>query len=151
MPTKTPKGFSMEHNGGIITGPDEQSVRDFVRSSEESAARRARWPSDTREAMTVLAESFPTLKGSPGVRPWDEGAFLAWLCTDGHSHGRLVAAQFILSVWNPSTDWAEHAKDVEKLSYPEHAKRFDLLEAIGIFDRKHTAALIAWIDAPFWP
>jgi hypothetical protein len=81
----------------------------------------------------------------------DEDAFLAWLCSAGHSHGELLAGQFLLGVWNPSTDWVDYAREVAKLPYPEHAAKFGLFEAIGIFDRKHVAALMAWIDAPFWP
>lgn len=151
MASDSNKGFSAEYRGGVITGPNEQVVREFIRSSEESAARRARWPQDTREAMSVLAESFPSLARAPGVRPWDEDAFLAWLCSAGHSHGELLAGQFLLGVWNPSTDWVDYAREVAKLPYPEHAAKFGLFEAMGIFDRKHVAALMAWIDAPFWP
>ena len=136
--------------GGTISGPDEASVKEALASMDDARERRARWPSDGRAAMSKLALSFPSLGRAPGADPWDADAFLRWLSSTGLSHGEQLAARFVLGVWNPANKWTELATE-DKFPFPENAARFDLFEALGVWDRAHIAAVLAWIDAPFWP
>lgn len=136
-------GFSIEHAGSVISGPDEASVRKFVSIVKTQAEKASRWPRDGREAMTALSRLFPTLRGVPGTDPWDVDAFLAWSQSGALTSGSGWAARFLLSVWNPRTDWREYG-------FPG-AGRFDLMEAWDLLDDPHRAAIRAWLDAPFWP
>jgi hypothetical protein len=61
---------------------------------------------DTRRAMTILAQSFPSKRLIDGVEPWDADRFLAWFCGLAPSHGMVLAGQFVLGVWNRRTDCA---------------------------------------------
>lgn len=149
------KPFTMRlPNGGTLSGPDEAHVREgfeeIQRSADRAAKRDAHWGRDNREQMSRLAASFPRLNGAPGSRPWNQDLFLKWLCSTGLSHGELLAARFVLGVWNASTDWAELARE-EGHPFPENAARFDLHEAMGIWDRTYVNAMLQWIELPFWP
>jgi hypothetical protein len=62
----------------------------------------------------------------------------------------LLAARFVLSVWNSSTDWKDEARSAG-YPYPERAKRFDLFEAMATWDQAHADALAAWVALPFSP
>lgn len=84
-----------------------------------------------------LAVSFPSLANQPGVTPWDSLALDAWACGPAPSHGMLCAARFVLAVWDPNTDW--------------RCGRFDLMEAMGVWDVAHHRAFVAWALAPWWP
>ena len=99
----------------------------------------------------AFAASLPSLvaKQAP-LRAWDASRFLAWLCTTPLSHGELLAARFLLGVWNASTDWVAEARN-DVLSNPEAARRFDVLEAAGVWDAAHLAVLRAWLEHPFFP
>lgn len=55
----------------------------------------------TKEKMSQLAESFPSLKGKPGVRPWDNEILEAQLHEPWVTTGSRLAIQFVLSVWDP--------------------------------------------------
>lgn len=142
--------FSMEHRGRVITGPDEQSVRALIASVESAEARRAFWPTDTTQAMEQLALSFPSLTRASGVQPWNADALLRWLCGPAPSSGMAHAARFLLGVWNPTTDWVREAES-QGIAGSAAAKRFDLLDAMGVWDEAHCAAFTAWVAAPFWP
>lgn len=104
--------------------------------------------SETR--FQTLLESFPSRKRAAGAQPWDAQKFLEWLCSNGLSHGELLAARFVLGVWNSQADW-EHEARLRRLPEPTASKRFDLLEAAGGWDRAHLDAVQAWLEAPFWP
>lgn len=97
-----------------------------------------------------LVDSFPTLRRAPGASPWDAMKLLGWLCNTGLSHGELLAARFVLGVWNAHTDWVEEARKAG-FSAPAVAKRFDLIEAVGVWDRVHLDAVQAWLEEPFFP
>jgi hypothetical protein len=94
-------------------------------------------PVDYRLRMTGLAWSFPTLEYADGVSPWDPDRFEAWLQSGAPGHGARCAGQFVLSVWNPYVEW--------------RCGRFDLHEALGIWDNHHRAAFLAWTRSPWWP
>ncbi len=87
--------------------------------------------------MTALALSFPTLRYADGVAPWEPLHFGRWLRSGAPGHGAKCAGRFLLSVWNPSTRW--------------RSGRFDLHEALCVWDREHHAAFLAWVRSPWWP
>lgn len=128
-------------DGRTLTG-HPVAVREMLASTERE--RRKRWPLtaggdiDTRRAMTVLAQSFPTLRLVDGVEPWDADRFLAWLCGP------------VLGVWNSRTDWSEVARELG-LEGADKLSRFDLFEAMNVWDEEHSLACRRWIEAPFWP
>lgn len=103
-------------------------------------------------SFSALVHQLPSLRnrGAPlpavGRNAWDAIAFLRWTCTEGLSHGELLAARLVLSVWNPDTDWVAEARK-EHLDAPEAAKRFDLLEAATVWDAVHLKALADWLTA----
>ncbi len=134
---------SIAYKGGVITGPDDASVRELIMNMETSAAKRARWPEDGRLAMTALAKLLPSMRDVPGIDPWNADELIAWCRTGAPTSGSGWAARFLLSVWNPSTNWNE-------LGLPG-AGRFDLMEAWPVLDEAHQAAILKWLDAPFWP
>jgi hypothetical protein len=105
-------------------------------------------------AFSTLAHQLPSLRarGAPlppreAATAWEALPFLRWLCTEGLSHGELLAARLVLGVWNPDTDWVAEAREAG-LPYPLAAKRFDALEAATVWDREHLEALAAWLAAP---
>ncbi len=87
--------------------------------------------------MTALALSFPTMRYADGVAPWDAVRLSRWLRSGAPGHGAKCAGQFLLGVWNPSTRW--------------RSGKFDLHEALGVWDHEHHAAFLAWVRAPWWP
>lgn len=98
-------------------------------------------------AMTTFVLSFPSLRKAPGVDPWDADLFLSW-AVGGLSHGERCAAQFVLGVWNPSSNWDEVA--AEK-NLEGRIGRFDLFDAMSVWDDLHRGAFLAWCKSPFWP
>lgn len=107
----------------------------------------------TAERFAELYLSFPALTAAP-LPPliggsWDVVPFMRWTCS-GISHGERVTARFVLGVWNPGTDWVKQAR-LDGIKHGATLKRFDLLEAMGVWDRKNRDAFIAWCKEPFWP
>jgi hypothetical protein len=134
-------GFSLDHDGGVITGPDEESVRGFVSLIEQQRARRDRWPRDGREAMTTLAALFPSMRGVPGTDPWNVEMLIEWSNSGAPTSGSIWAARFLLSVWNPSTNWSEFGLP--------GAGKFDVHEAWSCWDDVHRAAAMKWLERRF--
>jgi hypothetical protein len=138
-----------------MTG-DAEAIAAFVQAREETREREALWPKtaaghvDTRAAMTRLVRLFPSLRDAMGVEPWDPDAFLAWAC-GAHSSGMLHAAKFILSVWNPATDWNAVAHEAGLLAGDERLSPFSLHDALGVWDYEHRDAFGLWVHAAFWP
>ena len=89
------------------------------------------------QRIEKLAMSFPSLRGQPGVVPWDALALDAWASGPAPSHGMLRAAQFVLMVWDPGHAWK--------------CGRFDISEAFGVWDREHHASFLQWVAEPWWP
>ncbi len=109
---------------------------------ERGERRRERWGVIGIESMTRLACSFPSLRSAAGVEPWDPLALLRWSLPA--SHGEACAAKFVLSVWNSSTN--------NELIEPDRKfSRFDLFEAMNVWDQEHINAALAWIELPFSP
>ena len=86
--------------------------------------------------MTRLAEAFRSLRGAPGVRPFDPERLDRWAAGLA-SHGEAVTVRFLLSVWDPSHEWA--------------AGRFDLMEALRVWDESHHETFLQWAADPWWP
>lgn len=80
--------------------------------------------------MLALAQTFPSYRH---LASWDAKA-VDRHAAHGASHGEKVTARFLLSVWN---QWDEHA-----------AGRFDLFEAMRVWDEEHLNAFRAWVLDP---
>jgi hypothetical protein len=116
---------------------------DLVASIERGRARPVCWPRDGREAMAALARLFPSMRGVSGADPWSVEDLIAWCNSGAPTSGSGWAARFLLAVWNPGTDWTE-------FGIPGRGK-FDLMEAWSCWDDRHRAAVLEWLQAPFWP
>lgn len=97
----------------------------------------------------ALLAAFPSLRRAP-VSPWEATRFLRWLCETPMSHGELLAGRFVLAIWNPNTDWVAEAK-ADGFENASAAKRFDVIEAAGVWDAAHLAVLRAWLEHPEFP
>lgn len=93
--------------------------------------------SGDREHMSALAERFPCLVGTPGVRRWDPELFDRWAQGSGVTAAQLHAARFILNVWDSKRAW--------------RCGHFDLLHALDHWDDAHRAAVSSWMADPWWP
>lgn len=70
-----------------------------------------------------------------GANPFD-----ADLLDDNHvgaSHGEKVSIAFLLNVWNPGHEWK--------------VGKFDVIDALGIWDSSKRAAFSDWAREPWWP
>ena len=96
-----------------------------------------------------LARSFSALRGAPGAlfAPWDALRFAEFYRTG--SSGEKDAALFVLSVWNPSTNW----RRVTKLSRDPGPLGgfFDVHRALANWDNGNRAAFLEWARNPWWP
>jgi ParB/RepB/Spo0J family partition protein len=114
--------------------PRDNGTAQHVAAVEASAAADTDESLTKEERMTRLAESFPSLKGAPGVAPWDAGKLVH--CLEPMAHGERLAALFCLHVWNPGKSlWGK--------------RPFNLFEAVGVWDSQHLDALRAWLRSPF--
>jgi len=86
----------------------------------------------TADRMTALAESFPSLHGKRGIRPWEPEVFMNWLEKSPEvTSGSGAAGKFICHVWN------------------HYFNGFDLSE-LHHMDNEHLAAWQAWAADPWW-
>ena len=91
-------------------------------------------PEGTEAArITDLARRFHSIADLNVVKNWDAKALDTWALSA--SHGKKLAVQFVLSVWNQWEAW--------------ECGRFDVIEAYGVWDADHWAAFRGWADAPF--
>ena len=137
-----------------LTGTDEQAVAAAEAALERAEAWRQawqeRWGEDGEQAMSRLIQRFPTLRGADGIDPWDLDRFLAWARRGETSAGTSCAARFILSVWNRTYDWRSIA-DGLGFTGSDPLDRFDIFEAIAVWDEEHVRAFRSWAELPFWP
>ena len=141
-------------NGGTLTG-DAATLNGVAGELELARARSAataeRWGTEPEERMRRLCASFPTLRGAPGTDPWDALRLVEWLCTSGAvTTGSRFAGQFVLQVWNPTTDWGAQAKvslGLTEVALPP----FNVVLALAHWDDDHEGAFRAWAELPFWP
>jgi hypothetical protein len=83
-----------------------------------------------------LARTFPCLRGAPGVAGlWNALALDGWAATVASS-GETHSARFVLGVWNSHEKW--------------RCGRFDLFDALGVWDHKHLEPFLAWVENPWF-
>lgn len=87
-------------------------------------------------SIEELVSAFPTLQRAGGVRPWNPREFDGWACGPVPGHGAKQAARFVLAVWNNEIDW--------------RCGRFDVVEALSVWDDAHRAVFLAWAVNPWW-
>ena len=105
----------------------------------------ARWDAEDRQVKLrfwKFVESFPSLaKWAANASAVDEKfnamKFDKWASGPCPGHGALEAARFVLSVWNPSTDWK--------------CGRFQIHDALSCWDGRHQEAFLRWCADPWWP
>jgi hypothetical protein len=73
---------------------------------------------DLEDKMAALAQTFPSLAKASGVRLWDANTLDHWASETPISPGELVAARFLLAVWDPDHAWK--------------CGRFDVMEALRL-------------------
>ena len=93
--------------------------------------------------MTALLKTFPLLEDK--LDYWPEDVVADSVVRDaycGASSGEKRMIEFLLSVWDPGTDWA-------KLGFAN----FNLAQAIGVLGGSgaNVRAITAWIERPYWP
>src|SRR4051812_22080942 len=86
--------------------------------------------------MTTLVRGFPCLRRAVGVSSWEALELDRW-AAGPVSTGERITAQFLLAVWDPSNEWT--------------CGRFDVMEALRVWDLKHRAAFLRWASDPWWP
>ena len=89
--------------------------------------------------MTLLAETFPTLRGAPGVDPWEPHELNRW-AAGPRSPGERLAARFVLNLWSGGND----VEDWE-------CGPFEVFEALARWDDEHRRAFATWALNPWWP
>jgi hypothetical protein len=89
------------------------------------------------ERMAAFARTFPSMTKASGVKLWEANTLDRWAAATPISPGELVTARFLLAVWDPEQPW--------------QCGRFDLMEALQVWDEKHRAAFVAWAEDPWWP
>lgn len=92
---------------------------------------------DLEAKMAAFARTFPSTAKADGVRLWDAHTLDRWAAETPVSHGELLTAQFLLSVWDSATAW--------------RCGRFELMDALHVWDHRHRAAFLAWASHPWWP
>jgi hypothetical protein len=125
----------------------EETKREIFLARERQRLRRARWPENLTEAMSVLAELFPTMRGVRGTKPWNVHELIAWMNTGAPTTGSWHAAMFLLGVWDPHTKWNQEGVKMRKGA----SGKFDLFVAMQGWDQQHIDAAMEWIQSPFFP
>jgi hypothetical protein len=93
-------------------------------------------PNHREVKIAQLARTFPCLRNAPGIEPWNANWLDDWAASGGPSHGEKCSARFILAVWNPDRG--------------RHSSKFDLMEALRIWDIQSHNAFLAWASDPWW-
>lgn len=88
------------------------------------------------EKMARFAQGFPSTAKAPGVGLWNAKTLDRWAAETPSSHGGLVTARFLLAVWDPNYAW--------------RCGRFEVMEALRVWDSPHRLAFLAWVGDPWW-
>lgn len=157
-------------HGGVITG-HPYAVKQMVASMKRQARRNARWPRtpeghvNTRLAMFALIASFPCLRDyvkrghgrgasarqELAMQRFDTRHFIRWATGAHATSATNHAARFVLQVWNPNADYRGLAGELGIDPEASILAPFNLGNALGCFDERHSRALRRWVEAPFWP
>lgn len=95
--------------------------------------------SKQQKQIVALIKKFP---GFAGIVPahiladFDASAFDQWASSTPISKGELIIARFVLGVWDSYVEW--------------QCGKFDLFEAVGIFDSGNRQVLYEWVKDPFF-
>ena len=101
------------------------------------------------ERLECLARSFPALQRAPSdlfQSSWDAVRFAEHYRTG--SGGEKDAALFVLSVWNPTTNWRKVARLARDRT--PMGGFFDVHRALGNWDPAHRRAFLEWARDPWW-
>ena len=89
--------------------------------------------SDYIEQFQALVDRFQLDKA--GAQPFD--ALKLDESFNGASHGEKVSISFLLNVWDPGHEW--------------QSGKFDVIDALGIWDQSKREAFCEWAREPWWP
>lgn len=125
-----------ESTAALVRAHDER-FRAFSRLKAGALLALAR-PVDESfaEYLSRLAESFPSLRGAPGVRPFDAMALKSWAGALRFASSARYAASFVLEVHRG------------RVGRPHPLDPFDVASAFLRWDDDHRAAFAAWAAAP---
>jgi len=134
----------LERGCACVSGSDDEG-KNNRRNQERNVSR-----DEGCDAMASLCALFPALRKAPGAAPWDATAMLRHAC-GAISHGEQLAARFVLSVWNCKADWNEEAHKKGFLRADDRLRRFDVFEALAVWDFANREAFLTWARDPFFP
>src|SRR5262249_21118697 len=86
--------------------------------------------------MTILSQSFPSLREAMGRRPFDP-AEMERIVGESADPAAKAAAKLMLDLW--------------ETHHPERKSRFDLIEAMAVWDADHRGAFDAWFNGDNYP
>jgi hypothetical protein len=55
--------------------------------------------------FVMMAMAFPGLRDAAGINPWNPNQLDIWAAEEADEPGAIVAAQYLLSLWNPGCQW----------------------------------------------
>ena len=123
-----------------------QKLIDIRNQSTQGSKNSIRWTKEPTKGMNQNQDSitkwqrwallFPTLKAVCEYRPFQPGQLDAW-AAHAPSDGAIHAARFLLALWNNQQSWK--------------CGKFDVIEAMAVWDAEHRAAFLAWAEEPWWP
>lgn len=92
------------------------------------------------ERMCEIVLSFPCLRHAvfrDRDGAWCARTFAGWAKRNAYAQSEILAARFILAVWNPDST--------------RILGRFDVIDALGTWDASNRRAFVSWAEAPWWP
>src|SRR5262245_13647324 len=88
-----------------------------------------------RVMMTLRAETYRCMRGDLGVDPWEPHELNRW-AVSAASSGEKHVVRFLLNVWNQYEDW--------------ECGRFDVMDALSVWDAGNRRAFLSWARDPWW-
>lgn len=103
-----------------------------------------------RKRFEDLVGSIQSLRGVPGVSPWDAETLLRWMCEAERPKKQMDMARFALRVWNRFAHWSVLARE---LGLPQlvGGRHFELVDAVVTMDVADRELVAKWLAAPFFP
>ena len=106
-------------------------------SRDDNGQIEDEYPCPSALKMQQLASSFHSLRGLPGIDPWD-AYHLASKSIHTVSSSARQSLLFVLTVWNPEIP---ECFDLEP---------FDIHHALKIWDVENHSAFLTWAKNPWW-
>lgn len=101
-------------DGDVLVGTDPEILKEAAQQINAQRRREREterfFPGTDQQKIAALCQKFPTLNQDVafrGIDPWNVDKFLLWAVGGAHCSGEVYAIRFVLSVWNPSTNWIE--------------------------------------------